>query len=275
TAQFQKKFLGHTGKIRSLAWNPQKQSVFASGSEDQTVRIWEQHSEKNILLKGMNGIVKTLAWSPNGCYLAAASKDGLYIWDIEKILAQPSINVRSWNDKETYCLKYLSGFSSSFTDILWEKDFFVAAAGIKLYLWNGNPFYNGNYSSLEGHQGIVNTLSWSEHEKALISGSDDSTIRSWKARNPFWKRAWSCSHIFEGNSVPVRCVAWFWDSNILAAGYDDNLIRIWDLPEPQTLRSLPPSNIHDNSGRPQGSFPRPSLAAASRYNSISLSSTLS
>ncbi len=229
TTQSPKRFLGHTGKILALAWNPQKESVFASGSEDQTIRIWEQHSEKNILLEGMNGTVRALAWSPNGCYLAAASKDKLYIWDIEKLLTQPSIIVWNWNPKETYCLKYLSGFSASLTAILWEKDFFVAAVDSKLYLWNGSPLNTENYSSLDGHQGIINALSWSEHEKALISGSDDSTIRSWKARNPFWKRTWSCSHIFEGNSVPVRCASWLWDSNTLAAGYDDNLIRIWDV----------------------------------------------
>ena len=73
---------GHAGPVRSVAFSPDGQRL-ASGSDDQTVKIWDTATGKELFaLKGHAGAVNSVAFSPDGQRLASGSSDKtVKIWD--------------------------------------------------------------------------------------------------------------------------------------------------------------------------------------------------
>ena len=73
---------GHAGSVSSVAFSPDGQRL-ASGSADQTVKIWDSATGKELFaLKGHAGRVTSVAFSPDGQRLASGSGDKtVKIWD--------------------------------------------------------------------------------------------------------------------------------------------------------------------------------------------------
>jgi predicted NACHT family NTPase len=73
---------GHTKLINSVAFSPDSKRL-ASGSADQTVKLWDTVTGQEILtLKGNTGGLTSVAFSPDGKRLASASEDGtVRMWD--------------------------------------------------------------------------------------------------------------------------------------------------------------------------------------------------
>jgi WD40 repeat protein len=74
---------GHVGVVRAVAYTRDGKRL-ATGGDDQTVRIWDTASGREIAcLRGHTGAVLGVAWSPDGARLATASRDGTArIWDV-------------------------------------------------------------------------------------------------------------------------------------------------------------------------------------------------
>ena len=77
------RFEGHTGKIDSITLSPDEKTV-ASGSWDNTVRLWDITTHKEIsTLIGHTGPVYSVAFSPDGKTIACGYYfSGIFLWDI-------------------------------------------------------------------------------------------------------------------------------------------------------------------------------------------------
>ncbi len=66
----------------SVAWSPDGTRI-ASGSDDETLRIWDAESGESLqTLEGHGRDVNSVAWSPDGARIVSASDDGtLRIWE--------------------------------------------------------------------------------------------------------------------------------------------------------------------------------------------------
>src|SRR5262245_45161425 len=74
---------GHLGAISSVAFHPGGK-IFATGSKDRTVKLWDAESGKLLrTLTGHSSDVNSVTFSPDGKTLASGSSDRtVRIWDV-------------------------------------------------------------------------------------------------------------------------------------------------------------------------------------------------
>ena len=75
---------GHKGRVTSIAYSPDGKTI-ATGSWDQTVRLWDAASGKEIACYDFGiGRIYCLTYAPDGLRIAAAGEKGtIAIWDAE------------------------------------------------------------------------------------------------------------------------------------------------------------------------------------------------
>ena len=76
----------HTDGVTSVAFSPDLDSkILASGSADDTIKLWDVDSKSEIAtLEGHSYDVTSVAFSPDGKYLASGSADGtIKLWDVD------------------------------------------------------------------------------------------------------------------------------------------------------------------------------------------------
>ena len=112
------KVVGHKEFVISLAFKPNSY-LLASGSYDNTIRIWDVSDNNNLrhvrTLRGHTRLVYSVAWSPDGRTLASASDDG---------------TVRLWNPNNGINFAVLRGHTAAVFCVAWSPDGHILARGV-------------------------------------------------------------------------------------------------------------------------------------------------
>ncbi|MCT0213476.1 WD40 repeat domain-containing protein, partial [Synechococcus sp. CS-1326] len=175
---------GHSRGVSSIAWSPDE-SWLASGSDDETIRMWDSTSGRcTHTLEGHSRGVSSIAWSPDGSWLASGSEDK---------------TIRMWDSTSGRCTHILEGHSRGVSSIAWSPDGSWLASGSDdetIRMWDST---SGRCTHiLEGHSRGVSSIAWSPDGSWLASGSEDKTIRMWDSTSG------RCTHTLEGHSDWVR-----------------------------------------------------------------------
>ncbi len=105
---------GHKGYVLSVAWDHESKHL-ASGSDDNTVRLWEASSGKALrVLQGHTYSVSSVAWDRESKHLASGSHDK---------------TVRLWEASSGKALRVLQGHTGWVNSIAWDHESKYLASG--------------------------------------------------------------------------------------------------------------------------------------------------
>ncbi|GFR46469.1 hypothetical protein Agub_g8045, partial [Astrephomene gubernaculifera] len=247
-------FDGHQDAIVSVAWNPARPDVVASGGCDDTAFLWRVGQDAyedsagsmgTVELGGHTDTVAALAFNSTGNMLATAGMDGqCKIWDV------PEGRLRHSLEGSGGALQWLS----------WHPRGDVVVAGTDdcmVYMWNAAT--GAVMQVFSGHCGAVSAGCFTPDGKSVVSvgGEEDASLRVW---NP---RTGECSLTIQGHPFHesgINCVALHRDgSGAAITGGEDGCVCISNVSTGRVAGRL---TGHEDSVEAVGLSPHLPLAAS-------------
>lgn len=174
---------------------------------------------------GHSGSVNTVAWSPDGKYIASGSFDGIVqVWS-------------ATNESEVITYRRHSGVVHT---VAWSPDSSrIAYAGLDEVVRVFNPTISreADTATYQGHSRAVKSMAWSPNGTLIVSGSEDKTARIWDTTSK------SRVVTYQGHSGSVNAVLWLPNGQYIASASNDGTVQVWDA---RTSRST--FTYHDHYG---------------------------
>ncbi|HIM35617.1 MAG TPA: hypothetical protein EYM33_08805 [Pseudomonadales bacterium] len=242
---------GHKTWVQSVAISPDGKWI-VSGSDDQTLRVWDLKTGNSRTLRKYDSAVTAVAFSRDGKCIAGGTYDGeLQVCDSQsgKVLLQ----LTGHDDSITTVLfdptgQYIASGSCDDTLVIWD-----ASDGVELLTFEqGNEYdvttaafspdgkrlvtgdgenelkvwdtENGEeVMTLTGHTATVTSAAYSPDGKHIVSASWDKSLRLWNAATG------KAEKTFRGHTADITSVLFGANGRQIVSASDDKTARIWDI----------------------------------------------
>lgn len=200
---------------------------------------------------GHNSWVSTLAWSPNGQWIASGGGDcTVQVWNVAtgethsvyhghtnyvqavawspdgQYIASGSddCTVKVWNISTGNLIFTYSEHSNKVKAITWSPDGErIASASLDRTVQIWSPLKRRRLFTYSGHSSGVNGVAWSPDDKSIASASSDKTILVWDTTAGYLFSS------FDGHLEGVKAVAWSPDGQMIVSSSWDQTVRVWQV----------------------------------------------
>lgn len=251
---------GHSSPVH-FATPDSSDSIIASASYDNTIRIWDYKSGQCIdTLIGHSNNVMCLSISPDQRSLISGDYNGVIkIWDIEKRSEIKTINnhtsfishieyspdgnlfissgcdkvIRIWDTESNKCIKELKGHKNAINSAKFSMNctqIVSASADNTIKIWD---IKSGQcLKTLTGHNGYVNFASFSPDGKYIISASDDKTIKIWDSQTG------KCINTLTDHTAATKFVSFSSNGKYFVSTSLDRSIRVWNINDMNNIKCI-------------------------------------
>ena len=211
---------GHDNLISSVAFAPQhiQDCLLASGSDDNTIKLWNRQGECLKTLQAHEAWVYSVTFSPEAEILASGSRDN---------------TVKLWDLRTGECLYTLVGHQNRVKSVAFHPNGTILASASDdktIKIWDVN--HRTCLQTLVGHQDKVDCVAFRPDATMLASASCDKTIKLWDVNTG------QCVQTLLAHTQRIRMVAYSPDSLILVSCSDDHTIKLWDANTGKNMRTL-------------------------------------
>ncbi|PIK33229.1 putative E3 ubiquitin ligase complex SCF subunit sconB [Apostichopus japonicus] len=218
---------GHTAKVHCVAFDGQ--SRLASGSKDNTVRLWDIKSGQ--LIHTFRGHTKFFSFYLNTEFLQC-----LCGWLIHSFRGHTNYRVADDHKQRRVVLplQLREARCCFLTERVWSVKFFTNHLLVSgsydntIKVWNSRS--GACTRTLLGHEGCVWDLALKRHY--LASASQDRSVKIWDLD--------SCTlmHTLAGHAQAVFCVDMDKEATTVISGSADRSVRIWNLHSGQQMKVI-------------------------------------
>ncbi|OMJ26814.1 putative WD repeat-containing protein [Smittium culicis] len=223
-------YSGHKSNIKSVTFIGEDGDFIASGSSDNTIKIWNVETSKIVCtLNGHTSRIWDLCVDKSGSTLFSASGDKtVKIWDIRDINTPTLVHTISESKGDVYSLN-LHPLESHLVMGGYDKT-------VKLYdLVVGRVVQTFDDHELSVSSALINPLG-----NLMISGSKDHTVKFWDIMSGTVVNRIK-NHLGEVTSISLNS-----SSTQILTSAKDNSNRLWDL---RTLKPLCKYKGHQNTSK--------------------------
>lgn len=239
--------------------------AYLQGIEAQDMNLADSSIAQSVFMETF-GSITSVAFSPDGRYMAAGSFNGeIRVWQVADmkqlhtfaehsgwvwsiafspdgtLLASGSNDrtMKLWDiskPESQDCISTFEGHTHWVKAVAFSPDGTTLASGSNdqtVKLWN---VASGQLRvSLQGHAGSVSSIAFNPAGTTLASGSEDHSVKLWDVEN---LSADALSTTLYGHTDSVQAVAFSPDGAILASGSEDHSIKLWDISKTRCTHTL-------------------------------------
>eukprot|EP00053_Salpingoeca_punica_P006679 m.62417 g.62417 ORF g.62417 m.62417 type:complete len:556 (-) comp13800_c0_seq1:190-1857(-) len=161
---------GHTKGVSCVRFFPVSAHMILSAGQDSKIKLWEVYGERRVLrtFLGHTQAVRDVCFNNKGTQFVSCGYDRYCrLWDTET----GQCISRFTNKRVPYCVKFHPDEDK-------QHLFVTGTADKKILCWDTRS--NEIVQDYDRHLGAVNTITFVEEGRRIVSTSDDKSIRVWE-----------------------------------------------------------------------------------------------